>query len=317
MEIPVFIINGFLESGKTSFIKDTLHSEDFNDGAQSLVIACEEGEEEYDENEMKAVNATVVNVDSILEFTKDFYVQISTKSKAQRVFVELNGMWKIDEFIETLPKFMQVAQIITLVNAETYDMYLANMRQVMMEQYKSTEMVIFNRCVASSDRAAYRRSVKAVNGRAQVFFESSDGSSNEVDEILPFDVNASEIEIADEDFGLWYMDAMDHPEKYDNKIIKAKVVVYKPKQFAKKGMFAPGRFAMTCCADDIRFISFKCVCDKITERKLEGYVDRDFINLVAKAKVEFVKEYKGKGIVLYAVDIDSASKPEDELVYFN
>ena len=46
MEIPVFIINGFLESGKTSFIKDTLASEDFNDGESSLVIVCEEGGEE-------------------------------------------------------------------------------------------------------------------------------------------------------------------------------------------------------------------------------------------------------------------------------
>ena len=52
MEIPVFVVNGFLESGKTSFIKDTLASEDFNDGARTLVIACEEGEEEYDDAEL-------------------------------------------------------------------------------------------------------------------------------------------------------------------------------------------------------------------------------------------------------------------------
>lgn len=317
MEVPVFIINGFLESGKTSFIKDTLNSEDFNDGAKSLVIVCEEGIEEYDEAEMKALNTTVITVDSLLELTKDFYIKASGTSKCERVFVELNGMWKIDEFVNTLPKFMEVAQIITLVNAETYDMYLANMRQMMMEQYKMTEMVIFNRCVAASDRAAYRRSVKAVNGRAQVYFESSDGSSNEVNEILPFDLSAPEITIADEDFGLWYMDAMDNPEKYDGKIIKAKVVVYKPKQYAKKGQWAPGRFAMTCCADDIRFIGFKCNCDKISEKQLDAFKDRDFVNLTANVKVEFVKEFKGPGVVLYATDITAAEKPEDELVYFN
>lgn len=317
MEIPVFIINGFLESGKTSFIKDTLASEDFNDGDRSLVIACEEGEEEYDAGEMEALNTTVVTVEDMEELTKDFFVNSCDKCKAQRVFVEFNGMWKLEEFVDRLPKFMEVAQVITLVNAETYDMYLSNMRQVMMEQYKLTEMVIFNRCTKDSDRAAYRRSVKAVNGRAQVYFESSDGSSNDVEEILPFDVTKDEIEIADEDFGLWYMDAMDNPEKYENKIIKAKVVVYKPKQYAKKSMFAPGRFAMTCCVEDIRFIGFKCVCDGKTEKQLDGYVDRDFINLVARAKVEFCKEYKGPGVVLYAMDISSANKPEDELVYFN
>lgn len=317
MEIPVFIINGFLESGKTAFIKDTLASEDFNDGSRSLIIACEEGEEEYDKAEMESLNATVVTAEDMSELTKEFFINASDKSKAQRVFVEFNGMWKLEEFVDLLPKFMEVVQIITLVNAETYDSYLANMRQVMMEQYKLTEMVIFNRCTKDSDRAAYRRSVKAVNGRAQVYFESSDGSSNEVEEILPFDITKDEIEIADEDFGLWYMDAMDNPEKYENKIIKSKAVVYKPKQYAKKGMFAPGRFAMTCCVEDIRFIGFKCVCDKNTEKQLEGYNDRDFINLTAKAKVEFCKEYKGPGVVLYAIDIENADKPQDELVYFN
>ncbi|MGN0371120.1 MAG: GTP-binding protein [Butyrivibrio sp.] len=317
MEIPVFIVNGFLESGKTSFIKDTLASEDFNDGAQSLVIACEEGEEEYEESVMKSLNTTVVTVDSEEELTKDFFINACNKSRAERVFVEFNGMWKLEDFVDRLPGFMEVAQIITLVNAETYDMYLANMKQVMMEQYKLTEMVIFNRCTKDSNRASYRRSVKAVNGRAQVYFESSDGSSNEVEEILPFDVTKDEIVIADEDFGLWYMDAMDNPEKYEGKIIKTKAVVYKPKQYARKGMFAPGRFAMTCCVEDIRFIGFKCVCDRITEKQLDNYKDRDFINLTAKVKVEFCKEYRGPGVVLYAIDISSADKPDDDLVYFN
>ena len=203
------------------------------------------------------------------------------------------------------------------VNAETYDMYLANMKQLMMEQYKLSEMVIINRCTKDSDRAAYRRSVKAVNGRAQVYFESSDGSSNEIEEILPFDVTKDEIDIADSDYGIWYMDAMDNPEKYDGKIIKAKVVVYKPKQYNNKGMFAPGRFAMTCCVEDIRFIGFKCVLDDKTAEELKPFSDREFIDLTAKAKVEYCKEYKGDGVVLYAMDIKGAEKPEDDLVYFN
>lgn len=316
MDIPVFIINGFLESGKTSFIQDTLESEDFNDGGKTLVIACEEGEEEYDLVKMSALNTMVVTVDDIEEMTKEFFIDNCNKSKAERIFVEYNGMWKLEDFFERIPKFMEVVQVITLVNAETYDMYLANMRQVMMEQYKMTEMVVFNRCTKDSDRASYRRSVKAVNGRAQVYFESSDGSSNEVNEILPFDVSGDEITIEESDFGLWYMDAMDNPEKYENKTIKTLAVVYKPKEYKKKA-FVPGRFAMTCCADDIRFIGFKCMLDKKMATVIENYEDRQFINLVATAKVEYVKEYGGPGIVLYAVDITPGVKPEDDLVYFN
>lgn len=316
MDIPVFIINGFLESGKTSFIQDTLESEDFNDGGKTLVIACEEGMEEYDLVKMSALNTTVVTVDDIEDMTKEFFIDSCNKSKAERIFVEYNGMWKLEDLLERMPKFLEVVQVITLVNAESYDMYLVNMRQMMMEQYKMTEMVVFNRCTKDSDRAAYRRSVKAVNGRAQVYFESSDGSSNEVTEILPFDVSGSEVVIEDADYGLWYMDAMDNPEKYDNKIIKTLAVVYKPKEYKKKA-FVPGRFAMTCCADDIRYIGFKCFLDKKTTTQLENYQDREFINLTATAKVEFVKEYGAPGIVLYAVDIAPGVKPEDDLVYFN
>lgn len=315
MEIPVFVVNGFLESGKTSFIKETLASEDFNDGARTVVIACEEGEEEYDSAEMSKLNVTVINVENEEELNKDFFFDNCTR--AERVFVEYNGMWKLESLVDNLPQYMQLAQIITLVNAETYDMYLANMRQVMMEQYQMTEMVIFNRCVKDSDRIMYRRSVKAINPRAQVYFESSDGSPNDVNDIMPFDITQDEIAVADEDFGLWYMDAMENPKKYDGKIIKTKAVVYKPKQYAKKQMFAPGRFAMTCCVEDIRFIGFKCVCDSNTARQLEGYKDRDFINLVAMAKAEFCKEYGGPGVVLYAMDISAAQKPADDIVYFN
>lgn len=317
MELPVFIINGFLESGKTSFIKDTLASEDFNDGTKTLVIACEDGEEEYDTAEMNNLNTEVVLVEDIAELTKDFYISNCNRTKAERVIVEFNGMWKMGDFIDALPSFLQVVQIITLVNAETYDMYLANMKQVMMEQYRMSEMVIFNRCTKDSDRAGYRRSVKAVNGRAQVYFESSDGSSNEIQEILPFDVDADVIEIADEDYGIWYMDAMDNPAKYDGKTIKAKVVVYKPKEYAGKNTFAPGRFAMTCCADDIGFIGFKCKYDKEMSKVLDNYKDRDFIYLVAEAKIKYCREYQGKGVVLYATSIEKAEKPEDDLVYFN
>ena len=317
MEIPVFIINGFLESGKTAFIKDTLKGEDFNDGTRSLVFACEDGEEEYPTEEMDKVNTKVVFVDDMEDFTKDFFIKKSNETKAERIFVEFNGMWNLGEFIEKLPSFMPVVQIITLVNAETYDMYLANMKQVMMEQYKLSEMVIINRCTKDSDRAGYRRSVKAVNGKAQVYFESSDGSSNEIEEILPFNISGKEIVISDEDFGIWYMDIMDNPEKYEGKVIKTKAVVYKPKQLMNKGVFAPGRFAMTCCADDIRYISFKCVLDKETEKKIAGFKDRDFIYLTAKVKVEYCKEYKGEGAVLYAEDITKAEKPADDLVYFN
>ncbi len=317
MEIPVFIINGFLEAGKTTFIKDTLKSEDFNDGTRTLILACEEGEEEYDQAEMSLVTAAVEYIEDIEDVNPKMFSKLCDKYKAERIFVEYNGMWDLQAFVDKMPKFFQIVQVITLVNAETYDMYLANMMKVMMEQYKLAEMVIFNRCTKDSDRASYRRSVKAVNGRAQVYFESSDGSSNEINEVLPFDVDADKIELSDEDFGLWYMDAMENPQKYDGKEILTKAVVYKPKELWRNNEFAPGRFAMTCCVEDVRYIGFKCKLNEETKKTLEDYEDRDFIILVADCKNEFCKEYKGDGIVLYAKEIYPTERPKDDLVYFN
>lgn len=318
MNIPVYILNGFLESGKTKFICETLQSEDFDDGDRSLVVVCEEGIEEYDDSVLKPLKVDVVTIDSEDELTKDYLQKMCLKYKPERVFIEFNGMWRLNDFLEKqIPKFFDIAQIITLVDASTFDLYLANMKSVMMEQFKCSEMVIFNRCVKDTKRASYRRSVKAVNGRAQVYFESSDGSSNEVDEVLPFDMTKDEIEIANEDYGIWYVDAMDNPKKYDGKVLKFLAVVYKPKSLLGSTSFVPGRFAMTCCADDIRFIGIRCKCDKEMNSVLSKYKDRDFVYLTAKAKCEFAKEYRGNGIILYAMDIQPAKKPEDDLVYFN
>ena len=48
MPIPVYAFTGFLDAGKTKFIQETLEDERFNTGERTLVLICEEGEEEYD-----------------------------------------------------------------------------------------------------------------------------------------------------------------------------------------------------------------------------------------------------------------------------
>ena len=58
-EIPVYVFMGFLESGKTTFAKDVLLKQGFTEGAPSLLLVCEEGEEEYDEKELKAKNIQI------------------------------------------------------------------------------------------------------------------------------------------------------------------------------------------------------------------------------------------------------------------
>ncbi|MDE7299900.1 MAG: GTPase, partial [Lachnospiraceae bacterium] len=233
--------------------------------------------------------------------------------------IEFNGMWSVEEFAEQeLPKDWVLVQIITLIDASTYQNYLSNMRSIMMGQFKLSDTIIFNRCDGTTDKIALRRSVKPVNRKGQIIYESADGATDDAgEEVLPFDINAELIDICDDDYGLWYMDAMDNPKKYGGKKVRFRGMVYRSEKLPRRS-FVPGRFAMTCCADDVAFIGFLCkVGENVGPLSLESLKNRSFITVTAEIRVEFYKEYRGKGPVLYALSIEEAEEPEDKLVYFN
>ena len=225
---------------------------------------------------------------------------------------ELIGAGKI--FDIRVPKGWTVVQVLSFVNAETYDVYQQNMKATMMDQVNSADMVVFNRCDENSKRAEWRRGIKAVNRRAQIIFEMKDGSiAPDVndEEDLPYDVKADVIELNDEDFGIWYVDAMDHPEHYDGKTIRFKGRVMKPRRMTP-GYFVPGRKAMTCCADDTVFLGFLCRSHNVDKLK-----NGQWLTVTAKVYVEKRDEYSGEeGPVLYTKALKSAEPPEEEMVYF-
>ena len=317
METPIFLFTGFLDSGKTLFIKDTLEDEEFRNGEKILIIACEEGEEEFDEELLAHWKTQVVYLDSEEELTEEFFMECQKTYQPDKIILEYNGMWRLEKlFSIKMPKDWVLAQMITTVNADGFDLYLNNMRSLVMEQFQETDMVIFNRCDENTKKASYRRSVKAINPKAQVYFENADGSASEPDESLPFDITQDTIEIEDTDFGVWYVDVMDNPEKYAEKTVKMRVQVYKSLKMPATS-FVPGRFAMTCCVDDIRFIGPLCHATPTLAPKVKGLKKRQWIYLTAKVKVEYAALYKGEGPVLYTEKIESASEPEEKIVYFN
>ena len=213
LEIPVYIATGFLESGKTSFIKEILEDHEFTEGKKVLVICCEEGVEEYEEEVLADGNAVLVTVESPEELTTDFLKQLQRQHRQKLTIFEYNGMWKIEKLLEVLPKNWPVVQTFTMIDASTFEMYLSNMRSIMMELVKLSDVVIFNRCTKDTKKGSLRRAVKAANRQVQIIYESIDGSDEDDDEDdLPFDLTADTIEIEDDDYGLWYLDAMDHPE---------------------------------------------------------------------------------------------------------
>ena len=312
-DVPAYLFLGFLESGKSRFINETLRSEAFNDHAKTLLIACEVGEEEYDEEELKAINVDVVYLDEEEEFSEEKLEELNQKYQPEQVMIEYNGMWSMDTVLDArVPEGWMLVQIITTVNSKTFETYLNNMRGLMMEHVKYSQLVIFNRCTEEFTHQGYARTIRAVNRMAQVVYENENGDSRPADgdEDLPYNLEDSHLDIADEDFGIFYMDIMDNPKKYEGKTVTYKGMIYRDAKL-KGDSFVLGRFAMTCCADDIAFVGLLAKQKNAAELPVKSYV-----TVTADIRREFSKEYKGKGPVLYVTDMKPSEEPEERVVYF-
>ena len=311
-EIPVYLFTGFMDSGKTTLVEETLYENDFSDGAKGLIIMCEDGDKEYNEDKLKTVNFKLTSIENEEDFTSEKLRELNEQYLPEQVFIEYNGTWGIDRILEAeLPENWVIVQHLTTVDSTTFDLYMNNMRAIMQEQVFASDVVIFNRTDDDTDRGHLRRTIKNINRKAQIVYERKDGTIDERPEELPFDINADVIELSDADYAIWFMDATENYKKYDGKKIKFRALVYNPDKL-KKGIMVPGRFAMTCCIEDVQFIGFKCKYDNE-----ESIPHKSWIDITAEVKVEVAMEYKGKGPVLYPISIEMAEKPEDELVYFS
>ncbi len=314
-EIPVYFFTGFMDSGKTTLIQETLFENGFaEDDDRILIIACEDGDIEYDTEKLKTINASVAMVESEADFNTEHLQEIADEYRPDAVFIEYNGTWGVGDVYEMeLPRNWVIVQSLATVDATTFEMYMANMRPMMMEQFFRAEVVIINRCDDDTPKSKFRGNIKAVNRPAQIVYERADGTIDDREEELPFDINADVIEISDADYALWFMDCMENPKKYDGKTVHFLGLVYNPKDGKlKRGVIVPGRFAMTCCIEDITFLGMMC------KTGMENAPEhRSWIDLTARIKVEFAKEYKGRGPILYPIELKPAEKPEDELVYFS
>lgn len=312
-EIPVYMFMGFLESGKTTFANETLIERGFTEGEPTLLLVCEEGIEEYEVDYLKSKNIFVEIIEEE-NLNTEYLLDLQEKYKPTRVMIEYNGTWKMDKlFGIRVPKGWTVVQVITFVNAETYDVYMANMKSMMMEQLAAADMIVFNRCDENTKRAEYRKGIKAINRRAQVIFENKDGIAEVDDEEieLPYDLEKDVIELEEEDFGIWYIDSCDNPDKYVGKKIVFKAMVHRPSAYGPRE-FVPGRFAMTCCADDIAFIGFKCYYQGAKHLK-----DRQWVMVTGTIGKEYYPEFEGEGPVINATKVELCEAAKEELVYFN
>ena len=304
-QIPVYSFTGFLDSGKTKFIQETLEDERFNAGERTLVLLFEEGEEEYDLSTYPHKNVYIEVLDQQTVTTKEL-AALQKKYKAERVVAELNGMQQVGDLYMKFPEPWVVAQEVMFADSTTIMTYNANMRNLVMDKLVGAQMVVFNRLEKGADVMPFHKLARAASRRIDILYDYTDGTTqfDEIEDPLPFDINAPVICVNDDDFAIWYRDCTEEPEKYDGKTVcfKAQVAMLRRD---KNGMFAPGRFVMTCCVDDIQFCGIPCRYEKAAT--LES---RSWVMVTAKITAEKHKLYKGDiGPVLTAIRVETGAEP--------
>ena len=191
-------------------------------------------------------------------------------------------------------------------------MYYTNMRSLLAEMLRESDLIIFNRCDGIRDLSSYKRNVKAINQKAEIVFEDANGEVNAImEDELPYDLKQDTLELDNIGYGVWYLDALDHAERYAGKQMVFTAMVLKPKGFPED-YFVPGRMAMTCCADDMAFLGFACEYEGAGALR-----ERDWVRVRAEMRWEYWADYDGEGPVLHAVSVEKCEAPEKEIIDFS
>lgn len=304
---PVYLIAGFLDAGKTTFINGIL-SDGFALEDRTMLLCCEEGEAEYDRKLLR--NVTVVTANDLETLTPEFLEAQRKKCRASQIIVEYNGMWQIQDFyVNCMPQSWQLYQIIALCEGPSFESYTRNMASLMMEKLRNADMILINRCTDALCASLRQKNLRLVNRRADIFLEKEDGSSEDYMDgtVSAFDLDAPVIRISDEDYGLWYVEIMDNPQMYAGKTVVFRAIMCKPPQYGR--YFTPGRFAMVCCAEDMSFLAVACIGYDVSK-----IPERAWVEVTAEARVEHWDPYEGDGPVLHVQSVVPCQKPAEEVV---
>ena len=311
-QIPVYAFTGFLDSGKTRFIQETLEDERFNAGERTLLLVFEEGEEEFDFSTYPHQNVFLEVLDQETVTEKDFKA-LMKKYHPERIVAELNGMQLVGDLYSRFPAEWAIAQEVMFADSTTFMTYNANMRNLVMDKLTGAQMVVFNRLPLGADVMPFHKLARAASRRVDIMYEFTDGSTqfDDIEDPLPFDINAPIIEVGDDDYALWFRDVSEEPEKYQGKTVRFKAQVAMLRR-DKDGMFAPGRFVMTCCVDDIQFCGLPCKWADAKKLK-----PRAWVMVEARISAEKHRLYKGDlGPVLTGLSVTDAAPAVEDVCTF-
>ena len=310
--MPVYLFTSFLESGKTKFIQETLEDKRFCNKEKTLLLVCEEGEEEYAPEQFATDTVVIRVLEGQEQLTTENLTKWAQETKADRVVIEYNGMWLLDALYAAMPEGWVVYQEFMFADAGTFLSYNGNMRQLVYDKLKSCELVVFNRFKPDMDKMEFHKVVRAASRRADIAYESTDGKVvyDDIEDPLPFDLNAPVIEIGDADFAEWYRDLGETPANYEGKTVRFKCRALKRSKMPAN-TFIVGRHVMTCCVEDIQFAALVCQWDEA-----DTVQDDSWMILTAKLNFKFNKAYGRKGPVLSYVSHELCEAPEQPVATF-
>ena len=311
-EVPVYFFTGFLGSGKTTFIKDTLESPEFGNDGRDLLRICERGETDYEPEKFAGPGVRVEQIKSEAELNQPKLGSIAAKGGFDRVVVEYNGMWENQKFFAAMPEGWLIAQEMALFDAKTFMMYNKNMRQLCFNKMQTADMVVFNRCEKGFDKMPFHKEVRIANRRNMIVYEygPNDIEPDDIIDPLPYDMSKSRIKIEDEWYAEWYRDINENEDDYEGKTLELKGRVALSEELPD-GQFAFGRHVMTCCEADIQFAGLLAYYSGATVLKVG-----DWVEITAKVRVEYAEAYKEKGPVLYIKNLNICKPCEPEVATF-
>ena len=312
VETPVYLFLGFLESGKTKFIQETLEDERFDTGENTLLLVMEEGEEEYDEEKFRVRNVSISYLNGPEDLNEENLANLQATYQATRVLVEFNGKWQLQDFFKAMPEGWLINQVMTFFDARTVLNFNANMRQLVFDKVENAQLVIFNRYSDVMDKMALHKLVRGISRRCDIVYERVSGKADfdDIEDPLPFDLNADVIEIEDKDYAYFYRDMTESLESYIGKTVHFKGIAATDARLPE-GNIVIGRHIMTCCEDDIAYSGLACVFSEKLDVKT-----RDWLEVTAKIELKKHYVYKGKGPVLMVTEIKRCDPVEPALAVF-
>lgn len=173
MAVYVDTITGFLESGKTSFIKELIDKNCMMEYNRTVLVVCEEGVEEYNENLLSEYRIDLLVLNKQVEIDEAFFRKIDKEYSPDHMIIEFNGTWDISLLLnQKLPFGYRFRNVVFIGEAGSFHGYLGNMTTVLQPQLKNSDIALLNRqeMFDRQQLRIIRQDVRKINKRTEVLF---------------------------------------------------------------------------------------------------------------------------------------------------